>query len=158
MIQSGWWPHCTPSPLTGTPPSQHSSQEHKAVTGIVGHRTHEHTGQSARGPCWGRSLPWELDGGRGRRGATAIGATSSRSLFLKGPQGPRAAQPLQGSGDRWSLREGSAEPPRYVGLPTSPPELVAANSWSQPPHVLGEGGGPFAVPSPQRSENPSNDT
>lgn len=62
------------------------------------------------------SLPWELDGDRRQEGGDwvsgpAINAASSGPLFFKGPQGPRAARPLQGNGDRSSSREGSAEPP-----------------------------------------------
>lgn len=90
------------------------------------------------------SLPWELDRDRRQEGGNcvsgpAINTASSGPLFFKGPQGPRAAQPLQGNGDMSSLREGSAQPPSYVVLATRPPGLVGANSWSQPPPCPGGG-------------------
>lgn len=158
-MQSGWWPHTTPPLLSLAPrPSTATRSTKCGDWGWWAQDPHGHTGQSAWGHRW-NPLPalgarWGQKAGGGRLGEWPCCQCSKLRIPL---QSPKAARLLQGNGDRWSLRGGSAEPPRYVVLSTRPPGLVGANSWSQPPCVLGEGGGPFAVPSPQRSRNHSND-
>ena len=126
-------------------------------------------------PSWACFLPWKLDEGRqktevgqwvcspcsrrrGSKPCPAIGAGSSRPLFLKSPQGSRAAQPLQremrGGWVVLEERKGLQRTTQTPGVTQVYPQAQRAQTpgTNHPASVRKKG--PFCCPFPSEVQEP----